>query len=199
MVGILSAHHKWALDPCLPVPSSAMVDEHSEQIKCTKIPVELTLPLRHSVLWPDRPISFVRLPEDDLGLHYGAFLPQNGVPVAVISLFLVAIPIDVTSRPQATVLEPSVPQQVAVRFRKFACDPPFQKIGIGTQLLKHSLSMARSELGVTIAWCDARTSTKAWYTKRGFEPIGPVFYKADVEYVRMKIQLDDFFLSYKES
>jgi len=37
------------------------------------ISAEQTLPIRHSVMWPDRDGSFVRLPEDETGQHCGAF------------------------------------------------------------------------------------------------------------------------------
>lgn len=136
------------------------------------------------------PISQVCLPEDDSGIHYGAFIPQRGHPIAVISLFLEDIPIDKEDRAQS-MQSAQNGQGQAIRFRKFACDPQFQGKGVGMQLLYHSLSMARSELGVGVAWCDARATALGWYRKRGFIPFGMKFYKGPVEYIRIRMDLKD--------
>ena len=128
------------------------------------------------------PISHVDLPEDAHGLHLGAFVPSHVHPVAVISLFTESMPIGVDtalSRHDGT----------QVRFRKFACDPAYQGRGIGSRLLQYSISVARSELNGTIFWCDARSSSSEWYGKRGFISFGEKFFKGQVEYVRMYIQV----------
>ena len=164
------------------------------QIRIDKISKDQTMQLRHSVLWRDLPLSHVCLPEDDAGLHYGAFSPQRDTPIAVISLFRENIPTD----EETLDLEPGLGSAKlmthyceAVRFRKFACEPQYQGQGYGSQLLLHALSMVRSEWGVTMAWCDARTATQEWYKRRGFQPFGPKFFKGTVEYVRMKADLKD--------
>jgi hypothetical protein len=46
-------------------------------IFCKIIDADQTIPLRHSVLWPNAPISQVLLPEDDKGIHIGAFIPRR--------------------------------------------------------------------------------------------------------------------------
>lgn len=154
--------------------------------------MDKTLPLRHSVLWPDMPLSHVRLPEDDFGTHYGAFLQDDAEPVAVISFFLEDVPIDKGMELQESNIITSLQcSGRAVRFRKFACAPQYHGKGIGTQLLLHSLSMSRSEEGASVAWCDARTSTMEWYRKRGLRPFGTPFYKGRVEYNRMFLDLRD--------
>ncbi|RDB15216.1 putative N-acetyltransferase YitI [Hypsizygus marmoreus] len=152
---------------------------------CAPITVEQTLPLRHSVLWPNKPISHVYLPEDEAGLHLGAFVGSLDEPVAVISLFIEPLPVS-----------NNVPfdqdhgvQSNVMRFRKFACDPTYQGRGIGSRLLQFSLERAHSELNCTIAWCDARTSASAWYIKRGMMPFGERFFKGPVEYIRMCIDI----------
>ncbi|KAK7045769.1 hypothetical protein VNI00_007170 [Paramarasmius palmivorus] len=123
------------------------------------------------------PISHVQLPEDANGYHFGAFLEFNGdEPVAVISVFVEAIPI------------PEHQHQAAARFRKFACDPRHQGRGIGTKLLQYAFRAASTELKASVIWCDARLSTSAWYEKRGMVPFGQTFFKGPVEYVRMKTE-----------
>ncbi|KAF9032806.1 hypothetical protein BJ165DRAFT_1417590 [Panaeolus papilionaceus] len=174
-----------------------------EQVHCNKITVEQTLDLRHAVLWPDKPLSHVCLPEDASGLHFGAFIADQDVthqpaePVAVISLFVERLPIDNnepcssqdhgihSAAPMANRSHVNNENTAAIRFRKFACNPKYQGQGVGSKLLAHALSMASSELGTTIAWCDARTAAQDWYSKRGFIPFGSCFYKGTVEYVRM--------------
>lgn len=139
------------------------------------------------------PREHVILPEDALGIHYGAFLPHASHPVAVISLFLESQPIGDQERtlpgPGPDSPSPRTMHQKVVRFRKFACCPGFQGRGLGTRLLLHALSMARSDMGVSTAWCDARKATEEWYRKRGFIVFGPTFFKGPVEYVRMKLDL----------
>jgi len=148
---------------------------------CLPITVEDTLSLRHTVLWPNAPLSQVCLPEDANGYHFGAFFPLRREPVAVISVFIEPLPID-------AILDDE-PAMLAVRFRKFACEPTHQNRGIGSHLLLHVFSLARSELRATVAWCDARTTSAGWYEKRGMVAFGQPFFKGPVEYIRMKIKL----------
>ncbi|OBZ71676.1 putative N-acetyltransferase YitI [Grifola frondosa] len=139
------------------------------------ITADQTIPLRHSVLWPDHPVSHVLLPEDHSGCHYGAFLSARDIPVAVISVFKEPLPLTGT-------ITPEIPAGTsAARFRKFACDPSFQGQGIGTKLLEHVFSIARSELKCDVVWCDARISAAGWYERRGMIRFGDTFYKGALE------------------
>lgn len=134
-------------------------------------------------------------------MHYGAFHPASISPIAVISLFVEDLPSIETDRTADDTLTGTTREDPnsaatsgrtgasAVRFRKFACSSDWQGKGVGTRLLLHALSMARVDLGVTVAWCDARTATQDWYHKRGFVAFGPMFHKKDVEYVRMRLDL----------
>ncbi|KZT12233.1 GCN5-related N-acetyltransferase [Laetiporus sulphureus 93-53] len=144
-----------------------------------------TVSLRHSVLWPNHPVSHVLLPEDSNGFHYGAFLPSHSLPVAVISLFKdnLSVSDHLNGDERRTVL--------AARFRKFACDPSHRNRGIGTKLLQHAFAMARSEMDCDVIWCDARVSTAEWYERRGMARFGEVFYKEDIPYIRRKATLYD--------
>ncbi|RDX48757.1 acyl-CoA N-acyltransferase [Lentinus brumalis] len=151
----------------------------SADVAIRRITAEETVPLRHAVLWPDHPVSHVLLPEDASGYHYGAFLPDTSTPVAVISVFYDPLPVHPS--PDA----PSDTSAKAARFRKFACDPEHQGRGIGTKLLKHVFDTAAAEMGCGVIWCDARMSAAGWYERRGMRKVGDMFYKGDIEYVRM--------------
>ncbi|KAJ7890309.1 hypothetical protein B0H13DRAFT_2341041 [Mycena leptocephala] len=153
-------------------------------LRCLQIKADETVPLRHSVLWPAEPVSHVLLPEDTAGWHFGAFINSTPAPVAVISLFVEACPIDIGLDQRGE------NNKRAIRFRKFACDPAYQGQGIGTKLLLHAISVVRSELKGTMLWCDARQATQPWYERRGLEAFGDVFWKGPVKYIRMKIDID---------
>ena len=87
--------------------------EVEEVMDVRKISAEETLALRHRVLWPEKSIDFCRVEEDDVGLHFGAFV--DGELVCVASVF--------------------VSDNVA-RLRKFATSPEYQGQGIGSSVLK---------------------------------------------------------------
>jgi len=149
------------------------------------ISADETIHIRHSVLWPHVPTDsdIIRLPEDDNGLHFGAFLIEGGdVPVAVISLFREDVPRNFEASP-ALPREP----RCSWRFRKFACLERYQGKGVGGTLLRRVLEHAHSTLGADYVWCDARSSASLWYTRRGFTSFGDTFFKHEVEYVRMII------------
>lgn len=122
------------------------------------ITTEQTYPLRHSVLWPDKPFDYVKVENDAEGYHFGAFL--NDELVAVISLFFNG--------------EDS-------RFRKFAARPDCQRRGIGTLLLNHVITEAK-RLGATTLWCDARLDAADFYRRFGMEAVSEIFYKGPIAY-----------------
>ncbi|KAI0823251.1 hypothetical protein BC628DRAFT_1385408 [Trametes gibbosa] len=147
-----------------------------------------TVPLRHSILWPTHPVTHVLLPEDDIGFHYGAFIPTLSVdPVAVISVFYDPVPgpADHVSTAPATNTSAEVITPRAARFRKFACASEHQGKGVGTCLLEHVFAVAAREMGCAVIWCDARRSASGWYERRGMRMFGETFFKGDIEYVRM--------------
>lgn len=38
-----------------------------------RINKEMTWELRHRVMWPDRDIEYIKLPDDPIGFHFGIF------------------------------------------------------------------------------------------------------------------------------
>lgn len=80
-----------------------------------------TMPLRHKVLWPNKPPEFCHVEGDESALHFGAFIGDKLVSVASIYI----------SSNQA-------------RLRKFATDLVYQKQGVGSSLLKHIIALLSS-------------------------------------------------------
>ncbi|QKG52026.1 GNAT family N-acetyltransferase [Hymenobacter sp. BRD67] len=124
-----------------------------------------TYALRQAVLWPDKPLTYVQLPDDAAGQHFGALV--GGELRAVISLFVAG---------------------AEARFRKFATDPAWQGRGLGTALLRHITAVARAQ-GARTLGCDARMSTLPFYRRFGLAPAGDVFYKGDLAYVKLSCLL----------
>lgn len=121
--------------------------------------------IRHIVLWPDKPLEFVKVPEDEWGIHFGLYL--EGILVSVISLF---------------------PDGSDIRFRKFATLPDFQGNGLGSRLLNHALIYAKQHAYERI-WCDARTDALSFYERFGFEKFSEPFFKEHIEYYKIRRML----------
>ncbi|NVJ48675.1 MAG: GNAT family N-acetyltransferase, partial [Cytophagia bacterium] len=95
---------------------------------------EQTWELRHKVLWPHQTLDYVKIANDDEGLHFGYFV--DGKLVSIISGFL-------------------NPSSKDAQFRKFATLHEYQGKGYGSQLLSHLMDELIS-LGSTRIWCNAR-------------------------------------------
>ncbi|WP_018605743.1 GNAT family N-acetyltransferase [Uliginosibacterium gangwonense] len=129
-----------------------------------RIDAEQTLPIRHAVLWPHKPLDYCRVAEDAQGEHWGAFV--DGQLVCVASLF--------------------ADEQGGMRLRKFATLTSMQGQGIGSALLAQLLVQLRQR-GVKRFWCDARRSACNLYAKFGLQVEGEGWVREDVEFVRMSI------------
>ena len=131
------------------------------------VTAEQTYPLRHAVLWPDKPFDYVKIDIDSAGYHYGLFQSADSELVGVISLFV---------------------DGPVSRFRKFAVRPDCQRTGIGTGLMHHVMAETR-RMGATTLWCDARLDAGDFYRRFGMEPVGEVFYKGPIPYAKFSLTL----------
>lgn len=127
-----------------------------------EITAEETLNIRHKVMWPDRPIDYVRVPNDAEGSHFGLFI--NDKMIAVISLFIV---------------------NNEAQFRKFATLTAYQGKGFGTVLLKEIMHIIKRN-NITKVWCNARIDKTNYYAKFGMTLTENKFVKGGVEYVIME-------------
>ncbi|MDH5728121.1 MAG: GNAT family N-acetyltransferase [Gammaproteobacteria bacterium] len=125
------------------------------------------LPLRHQVLWPNKPIEFCKVADDWIAWHFGAFIEERLVSVASV-----------------------YPKGNTARLRKFATLQDYQARGIGSQVLLHILKQLQSR-GITLFWCDARESALKFYEKFGMKSEGERFYKSDVPYYKMCLMLNN--------
>jgi predicted GNAT family N-acyltransferase len=115
--------------------------------------------IRHQVMWPERDVSFVRIPQDAEAKHLGVLL--DGRCVSIISLF-------------------AAPD--GLQFRKFATLTSEQGKGFGSYLLRHVMA---THAGQKI-WCHARVEKQAFYEKFGLIVCSSPFEKAGKTYVRME-------------
>jgi len=125
-----------------------------------------TWDLRHRVMWPGKSIDYVKLDEDENGVHFGLFNDEQ--LVSVVSLFI--------SGKEA-------------QFRKFATDINVQGNGYGTELLKHVLLVAQQNKVETV-WCNARADKASFYKTFGLAQTGQKFNKGGIDYVMMQKTLN---------
>lgn len=123
---------------------------------------EETLDIRQKVMWPDKSIDFVKVPEDQEGTHYGLFL--NDRLISVISLFY---------------------KDNTLQFRKFATLGEEQGKGYGTALLNFVMALAESQ-GIQRIWCNARVHKKVFYEQFGMKSTLEAFDKDGASYVIME-------------
>ena len=124
-----------------------------------------TWQIRHQVMWPDQPFEFVKLEEDNLGIHFGVF--EEDKLVSIVSCFM---------------------EEKEMQFRKLATLEDYQGKGIASHLLKYILEFAK-EKGVEKVWCNARTNKKSFYERFGMIDTFKSFVKSGQEFTIMEIML----------
>lgn len=125
-----------------------------------------TWPLRHKVMWPNKPFDFVVLPNDKEGLHFGLF--EKDILVSVISLFI---------------------NGKEGQFRKFATDDYFQGRGYGTKLLNHLICEAK-KLNIKSLKCNARMTAIEFYQRFGMKVASDIVRKNGKDYVMMELDFE---------
>lgn len=132
----------------------------NERIK--SITYEETWSIRHAVMWPNKPLDYVKLENDLEGIHFGMEL--DGEIVSVISAFI----------------EGDVAQ-----FRKFATKHEFQGRGYGSKLLTFLVKDLEKK-GVKRIWCNARKDKVHFYERFGLQLTNKVFNRGGVSYMVME-------------
>lgn len=124
-----------------------------------EVPYSDVLEIRHKVMYPEKEINYVVLPDDDKGLHIGYY--QEGILVSVLSLFL---------------------NGRELQFRKFATLAEFQGQGHGSELLKWVLDYA-VDMKFDRVWCNSRIEKTDFYKKFDFKETEEVFEKDGRQFV----------------
>lgn len=132
------------------------------EMEITKINKEKAWELRHKVMWPDKDLDYIKLEDDDLGIHFGLF--KENILVSVISLFI---------------------NNEEGQFRKFATLEQEQGKGYGSKLLDYVIKEAKDR-GVKRIWCNARENKVNFYKKFGLEESNYRFTKGGKSYVIME-------------
>lgn len=132
------------------------------EIEIKKAALDEILPIRHVVLWPDKPFEFVKVEGDEAGVHFGLY--QNAQLVTIISLF---------------------GEGKSIRFRKFATLPEFRNQGLGKKMILFIMDYA-AEAGFERIWCDARADALNFYERVGFEKFSEVFVKEGIDYYKIE-------------
>ncbi|EDP59263.1 GNAT family N-acetyltransferase [Vibrio sp. AND4] len=134
-------------------------------ITIDKITWQDAMPIRHQVLWANKPIEHCKVEGDEKAEHIGAFV--DNVLVGAASIYR---------------------DDNQARLRKFAILPEFQGRGVGTSMILYVLENLKFS-PVEYFWCDARESSRAFYEKFGMHVEGERFYKEDVPYYKMRLTL----------
>ncbi|MBD8067846.1 GNAT family N-acetyltransferase [Bacillus sp. PS06] len=113
-------------------------------------------------MWPNKEYDFIKLKDDDEGIHFGLFIEKN--LISVISLFI---------------------KNDDAQFRKFATLQQEQGKGYGTALLDFILNEAES-YGVKRIWCNARKNKADFYKKFGFVETNSTYIKEGKSFVIME-------------
>lgn len=128
----------------------------------SEAPYTDTLKMRQQVMYPDKDIEFVKLSDDDMGLHIGVY--ENEELVSVMSIFL---------------------HGREVQFRKLATRQDMQKKGYASALMKWLIDYA-NDMKFEKLWCNSRVDATDFYKKFDYKETSVRFTKNGYDYVVME-------------
>ncbi|NBP67118.1 MAG: GNAT family N-acetyltransferase [Cytophagia bacterium] len=131
-----------------------------------EITPEETWPIRQLVMWPQKPIEFVKIKGDESALHYGLYIDNR--LTSVVSCFEI---------------------DNEIQFRKFATLSDKQNNGFGTTLLNYIIRESRSK-GIKKLWCNSRMNKAKYYEKFGLVKTDTVYLKDGIEFIIMELKFD---------
>ena len=137
-----------------------MLEQSKYEIKT--IPLASVWAIRHSVMWPDKPFDYIKLPSDPEGQHHGLFV--RGQLVSIVSAFI---------------------SSHEAQFRKFATLHAHQGQGYGSKLLTHLIAQLEAQ-HVKRIWCNARIDKQSFYERFGLNITPKTFSKGGIDYVVME-------------
>lgn len=128
----------------------------------TEVPYHDVLTMRQQVMYPDKDTEFVKLSEDDRGLHIGVYEKEE--LVSVMSIFL---------------------HGRDVQFRKLATRNDMQGKGFASALMQWLIDYA-NDMKLNRLWCNARGGATYFYKKFGYEETDELFSQNGYEYIVME-------------
>ena len=131
-------------------------------IEIKKIPYQQTWPIRQKVMWPDKPLEYVKLEKDPSGQHF-ALYNQDEIK-SIISFFI---------------------NDNDAQFRKFATLTNQQGKGYGSKLLRFVMDELHANK-LTRIWCNARLDKAQFYERFGLKKTNQTFVKGGIEYIIME-------------
>jgi phosphoribosylformimino-5-aminoimidazole carboxamide ribotide isomerase len=129
------------------------------------VPLNEVWAMRQAVMYPHESLAFVKLEDDERGMHLGLY--DYGELVSVVSVF---------------------EKDGSVQFRKFATKTNWQGKGYGTTLLKHVMDWAGRN-GKKNIWCNARLTATGIYKKFGMQAVGMPWQQYGMDFIKMEKQL----------
>lgn len=127
-----------------------------------RIDVKDVWPIRHRVMWPEQPLTFVQLKEDDIGEHFGLFDEDQLKTVA--SIFS---------------------KGSEFQFRKLATEISAQGNGYGSAMIEFLIEEVKRQ-GATKIWCNARVDKTGLYRRFGLFETKDTFVKGGIDFVIME-------------
>ena len=131
-------------------------------IEIKQIDYNKIISIRHQVMWPNKPLEYVKLVNDKRGKHVGLSIDKK--LVSVISIF---------------------ENKNKIQFRKFATLHEYQGNGYGTKLLNYIMEETKKQKFTTI-WCNARIDKIDFYLKFGLKTTNNRFKKGGIDYIIME-------------
>lgn len=132
----------------------------------SEVPYTDVLHMRQQVMYPDQDIDFVKLPDDDRGLHMGIY--ENEELISVMSVFL---------------------HERTLQFRKLATRTDMQKKGYASALMQWLIDYA-NDMKFDKIWCNARSEATAFYKKFDYKETDNHFQKNGFDYIIMERIID---------
>ncbi|MBU2997317.1 GNAT family N-acetyltransferase [Cellulophaga baltica] len=126
---------------------------------------EKIYPIRHTVMYPDLPFDYIKLPKDNQGTHFAVV--KNEKIVSIVSVFI---------------------ENNVAQFRKLATLESEQKQGYGTYLLKHIIKYAKNK-GCEKLWCNARLNKAGYYKKFGMYETNKTYTKSGIDFIVLEMDL----------
>jgi predicted GNAT family N-acyltransferase len=133
-----------------------------KNIRITEISAKETYSLRQRVMWPNKSLDFIKLENDNKGIHFALW--KDATIVSVISLFI---------------------EGDSAQFRKFATDTSEHGNCYGSFLITYLINFVITKNVLTL-WCNAREDKTFFYKRFGMTQTSNTFLKEGIKYIIME-------------